>query len=352
MNRLFCYWAFRFFSKLVLPLRYKIRVKKSLNSIKKNKNKGLLIAPNHPAEMDPFIINSILSHKLKVRPVIVEYVFNWAPGFFKKAKAITVPNFELGINSWKRVKMQRTLDTIKDALSNGENVILYPSGRLKPEGFESLNGASLISSLLKEDPTINVLLMRSDGLWGSKFSRAWTGATPKFFDVFFFGLKTILKNGIFFTPKRRVDIDWKFLSKDIAKTKDKKQINQFIEAYYNQYYDYTKGEMVEQEPLRLVPYSAYNNEPVQLVVPKKEKKYDSREYSKEVIDSVIEKVSNLSNLPKEKINLHSQLTKDLDLDSLDLGDLFSFVSSLHKKKLEINLSEVETLNDLLYLSST
>lgn len=351
MNRALCYWAFSIFSKIVLPLRYKIRLKKSLKNVKKNKKRGLLIAPNHPAEIDPFIINSVLGFQLQPRPVIVEYVFKWAPRFFKKAKAITVPNFETSINSYKRAKMQRTLDTIKEALHNGENVILYPSGRLKPEGHESLNGASLISSLLKLDPSISVLLMRSDGLWGSKFSRAWTGGTPNFFEVFSFGIKAILKNWIFFTPKRHVEIDWKFLPKDVAKTQDKKEINQYIEKYYNQYHDYTKGEKVEKEPLRLIPYSVYDQKPPQLIVSKKEKTYDDRQYSSEFIDTVLEKVSELTNLPKDKISLNSNLTRELDLDSLDIGELFSFVSSLHKKKIEINMADIETLKDLLYLST-
>jgi long-chain-fatty-acid--[acyl-carrier-protein] ligase len=58
----------------LLELRYDITVD-GLEQLQGRQ--GILILPNHPAEIDPVILSTILWEILRPRPVVIETFFRW-----------------------------------------------------------------------------------------------------------------------------------------------------------------------------------------------------------------------------------------------------------------------------------
>lgn len=143
--------------------------------------------------------------------------------------------------------------------SKGENFLIYPSGHLKREGHENIGGNSFIHSILENCPDVQVVLVRTDGLWGSSFSCAFTGDSPDFWKKISCGMKKALKNGIFFMPRRKVTIEFEADPKGFPYKGTRLQLNQFLEEWYNRYLN-EEGKIVTSEPLRLVSYSRFSKD--------------------------------------------------------------------------------------------
>jgi hypothetical protein len=80
-----------------------------------------------------------------------------------------------------------------------------------------------------------VIGVRISGLWGSMWSKAYTGKSPDFFTQLAKGLFFTLANLIFFLPKRAVLLEFEDLT-SIAKSEaqlGKKSFNSFLEDFYN-----------------------------------------------------------------------------------------------------------------------
>ncbi len=78
----------------------------------------------------------------------------------------------------------------------------------KDDGFEIIGGASFVHRLLRLCPDLNIVLVRTTGLWGSQFSRAITGISPNFGQILRRCAKLLCKSGFFFMPKRKVKVEF------------------------------------------------------------------------------------------------------------------------------------------------
>ena len=189
-----------------MSLRYRIKVKGKELLTKENLSRkgGILFLPNHPAHVDPILLSMHLWPKFQIRPLVVEYVYmqKGIHAILKMIHALSVPNFETSMNEVKLRKTQEVLDKIANGLKEGDNFILYPSGRLKLTGKEILGGASAAHSILQKTPETNVVLIRTVGLWGSSFSRAITGKSPDFLGTILKNLKWVLKLYFFHAKKK------------------------------------------------------------------------------------------------------------------------------------------------------
>lgn len=333
-----------FFCLRVLSLRYRITVK-GLDKLKQdrfNKEMGILFIPNHPAHMDPFFNSIILWPKFRLRPLIVDYVFNIPilKPLFSLVKALSIPNFEIGVNEYKVKKGEIAMRAIAEGLKKGENFLVYPSGRLKATGKEMIGGASGTHELLKECPDANVVLVRTTGLWGSSFSKAILGKSPPLGKNVFRGIKVVLKNFIFFTPRRKVLIEIEPNPEGLPRGAEssRRDLNRYLENWYNQYPD-ENGNIQEVEPLKLVSYSFWRNNVPQVV--KSEKKNNN---NVQVADQTREKIYNaikrILEKPELDINPDMSLAFDLGMDSLSIAELITVltknfeVSELHPEDLE------------------
>ncbi len=306
--------------RLLLCLRYKIEVKglDEVLSIKKGKA-GLLFLPNHPAEIDPIIVMAVLGPHFFPRSIIVEHFYQ-LKGFKKIldcGRVVPVPSMEEKANKWKKKELSKIFTYIKDRLSEGENFMIYPAGKLKRSGVERVGGASFVHALVTEQRDAKVVLVRTTGLWGSSFSVAKTGQTPPFGKTLLFGAKVVLKNGVFFAPKRKIVIEFN-IDPPFSRNEGRLEFNRALELWYNKYPE-------EEEPLTQVPYFFWKKEPLEIFQGKSVD--EGREYSisPKVKEEVISYLATLSQASKEKITEDSDLAFDLGLDSLDIAEVHSFL---------------------------
>lgn len=201
------------------------------------KKPGMLILPNHPALIDPIIVYSRIAG-LGPRPLADEAQMS---GFAQRlaarmVRAVTIPDMgKAGRGGVKDVR--RGLENIVNALEAGDNVLLYPAGQLCRSAKETLGGKSAVAHILAAAPDVRVVLVRTGGLWGSRFSYAY-GKAPRFMRVLFHGALAVIGNLFFLVPKRSVHI---FFAEpenlpalvNAARAGDKASVNRSLEDFYN-----------------------------------------------------------------------------------------------------------------------
>ena len=195
-----------FFARFLLSMRYTIKIT-GLSKIQ-HKN-GVLILPNHPAEIDPSIISIILWREFKLRPVVLEdfYYMPVLNTLFRMLRTLPMPDMEKGRSQFKLRRINSVINEITNGLERGDNFLLYPSGRLSRDGSEMIGGASAINSFLQNSPDANLILARTKGLWGSSFSCVYRNKRPYLFKQMISGEGVLLLNLLFFTPRRKINID-------------------------------------------------------------------------------------------------------------------------------------------------
>ena len=341
---------FVFITKKLISLRYDVKVH-GLSRIAKKKLKkesGILFLPNHPAEIDPVILMSILMKPFKPRPLVVEYFF-YGKGmnfFMKLAGAFPIPQVETTANQWKLRQVERAFATVKEGIEDGQNFLIYPSGHLKKEAYEVVGGNSFIHRLIHECPDVKIVLIRTQGLWGSCFSRALTGEVPNFWEVFKTGVQVLLTNFLFFAPKRRVDLDFEIDPKEFPRNGTRLEINRFLESWYNTYTSEDGNELID-EPLKLVSYKR-NQEVYPEIIRDKTKKtiVETVNVSDEIRKSVTEKVAELAEIPTRKLRDGFVLATDLALDSLDIATIHTFLDEKYDIR-DLKLEDLQTVADVL-----
>ena len=218
----------------LLRLRYRIQVT-GLREIKKSRRddqRPVLFLPNHQALIDPVILMSLLFNAFAPRPLADEQqtshpLFRW---LMAQLRAIRIP--DLNTNGQQvREQVFAGIEEIVAALKQGDSVLLYPSGRISRGNLEQIGGNSGAATVVHGVPEARIVLVRLRGLWGSRFSRA-QGIPSLLKDIGRLTL-AVLANGIFFMPRRRVEID--FIEPDDfpARNADKQTINRYLEDFYN-----------------------------------------------------------------------------------------------------------------------
>ena len=272
---------------------------------------GILFLPNHPALIDPVIMYSRLAG-LRPRPLADERQMrgplqSLAAGIIH---AVTIPDLQKDGKSGSAGVMAG-LENIIAALKQGDNVLLYPAGRVYRSSRESLGANSAVARILSEIPTARVVLARTTGLWGSAFSYAG-GTTPNFSRLLRRGLLTVLGNAIFFTPRRKVDIEFVEPS-DLPRDGDRMRLNSYLETFYN---------AVERPAMAVprrfwqgsapVPVTAHNRDSGQgrLSIP---------DDTRETVYALIREYAGLAG--DHPLSPEHMLNSDLHLDSLALVEL-------------------------------
>ena len=310
----------------LLSLRYRIEVVglDKVHSKSCSKKGGILFLPNHPAEIDPVILESVLWQAFKPCPLVVEHFyylkgFQW---FMDLIGAMPLPTMDALANKRRAKKVKKQFDNVVDALNEKRNFLIYPSGRLKVGGAEVLGGASFIHDLLHAAPQTNVVLVRTTGLWGSRFSRAITGSSPDFGKTLKECFWILLKNGLFFTPKRDVRIEIEPAPSDFPYTASRLELNQYLQAWYNR--PFKDG----VEKIRLIPYFFWKRDLIAITaLPPVEpvQKEDLKPIPQPIQDAVFKEIARLSQRPQAEIQRGMHLSQDLGLDSLDVAEIYVFL---------------------------
>ncbi len=323
--------------KALLSLRYKCSVKN--RKLFKQCSSGILLLPNHPAEMDPVILSSLLWLKYKIRPVVTES-FYYMPGVhqvLKIMRAFPMPDMENGCGILKKRRIEKVLLEIASALKNGDNVLMYPSGHLMRSGSEYLGAASGVESIIKLFPEAQIILARTKGLWGSSFSTASTGgSTPNLVNAFKGGLKILLLNFIFFAPKRKVSIEFKSSEMDF-RNRDRLEINRSMEEYYNEDGEEKVNSVSTHFLTRSIPfYDSF------LTI----SEADLSGFEEDEIQSVLKSLAKFLKVEPSMLTVLSKLDEDLGLDSLTRSELLLWLDDEYEVS-DVEITEIKTVGDLV-----
>ena len=342
--------AFCFVSRAILSLRYRIEVRgldrTALSRLKPGR--GTLFLPNHPALVDPLMIALFLWPYFQMRPIVVDYIYRTPVlrYFLRVMNAVVIPNFSTSVNGFKVNNAKRAVSQVLDGLKQGDSFLLYPSGRLKSSGKEVVGGSSATHDVLEKDPDVNIVLIRTTGLWGSRFSRALTGRSPDLFSTMFFCIKKTFKSFVFFLPRRRVLIEMEFQPPNFPRRGDRVAINRYLEEWFNRYSD-EKGTVKEEEPLQLISYSCWRQD-LPEVVPSKDKEKSGEEItiSPKTKERIFASIQKIVEKPGLEIRPEMSLAADLGLDSLQIAELVSFISQNYHIA-DLHPGDLETVGDAL-----
>ncbi|HWS00269.1 MAG TPA: lysophospholipid acyltransferase family protein, partial [Prolixibacteraceae bacterium] len=192
--------------RLLLLTRYKVRLKGSENI---RNDSPVLFLPNHQALVDPLILLSQIYRFTDVTPVITERFYDIPvfKSFFRGLGAIRVSDLELGNRDTKVLKV--ITRSVNKGFKRKKNIVLYPSGQIAGQGYEKIfNKKSAHQIVLNLPGDVQVIGVRISGLWGSTWSKAYSGKSPNFLIQLLKGFFYTLANLIFFVPKRTVTIEF------------------------------------------------------------------------------------------------------------------------------------------------
>ncbi|MFH1476388.1 MAG: AMP-binding protein [Verrucomicrobiota bacterium] len=216
----------------LLRLRYRINVN-GMEQIAARGRGGILFLPNHPALIDPFIVWSQLSRHFRVSALADKDQMNrpilrWiAP----RVGVRMIPD-PLKYGEACQTEVARVLADCVAGLKRGENLLLYPAGHIQHQSREDLGGNSAVEFILQNMPEVRVVLIRTQGLWGSRFSFAYSGGPPRVGRVLGQGILAILANGIFFGPRRHISIE-PAEPADLPGNAGRGTLNRYLENFYN-----------------------------------------------------------------------------------------------------------------------
>ena len=216
----------------VLSLRYRVRVR-GLAEVRKLEG-PLLILPNHPAYVDPPIVLSSLFRALQPRPLLYEGHFKnpLLYLFMPLLDALRVPGLDQA-SAEARARTEAALDGVKQALREGQNVILWPAGHITRTGVEKLGANRTVSDVLREVPETKVVLVKTRGLWGSRFSWGWDGQRPPLGKRLLRGVGLLLANLLFFAPRREVEVTLEPGDRSRLPAVERDVVNPWLEEWYN-----------------------------------------------------------------------------------------------------------------------
>jgi len=306
-------WALRNFAKLCLHLRYRVRLS-GLDEIAGKGKSGILFLPNHPALIDPIILLTYLQKDFAVKALAdKDQIDRFFIRFLARRVGVRpIPDIaKHGVSS--REHIERELTACVELLKAGENVLLYPSGRVYRQYLEDLGGNSAAGRILNEIPDVRIVMVRTRGLWGSAFS--WAGGRePDVAKVLKKSVVSLLLGGVFFAPRREVTIEF-HEPEDLPRRADRNTLNRFLEAYYND----------EAPKNTYVPYTFWDRRSVRQldepdVAPSVSKLEAVPESTREIVTEYLKKLADV-----EKISDEDRLGRDLGLDSLARGELLVFL---------------------------
>ncbi len=224
--------VFWFVVRWVLSLRYRVRVEgaEALAELRG----PTIVMPNHPAYIDPPLVLSHLRLHAPLRPLVYTGTYRLAALYpvMRAMGAVEVPELRAHSRSAQQAALAM-IERITSALRRGESILVYPAGRLQQQGQESIGATRAPAELLRACPEANVVLVRTRGLWGSRFSWARTGHQPKLLRVALRGVADVLANLILLMPRRPVTMTVEVVSRGQLPPPERELLNPFLEEWYN-----------------------------------------------------------------------------------------------------------------------
>jgi long-chain-fatty-acid--[acyl-carrier-protein] ligase len=222
-------WAL---GSLIRMLRYRVHVH-GWEQIRQLKGPTLVL-PNHPGYIDPPLLLTIFWPTLRPRPMLYEGHFR-SPllrPLIPLLEAVPVPDLYQPSDE-ARALVQRAIAEIVDGLAQGRNYILWPTGQVQRDGVERLGPALAASDILKAAPNVNLVLIRTRGLWGSRFTYARTGQAPELMRELKRSALILLSNLFLFMPRRRIEVTVELIDRSKLPGLGRETLNPWLERWYN-----------------------------------------------------------------------------------------------------------------------
>ena len=301
-----------FLVRFVLWLRYRVRVH-GLTGIRPD-GRPILFLPNHPALIDPVIVTSRLYPGFQPRPLADEAQVErfFVRRLARLLRVIVIPDLSRG-GRQQTEEVRAGISRVADALRRGDNVLLYPAGRLMRGPKEDLGANSAVADIVHSVEEVRIVLVRTTGLWGSSFSRAnglpsLTGGLGK-------KVLALLAGGLLFMPRRRVDIEVREAD-DFPRRADKMTMNRYLEAFYNR----------RSQPRIRVPLFWWQGQAREEAEPMRaEEERDTSVVPDSVRALVLAKIRELAGI--DQVRDEDHLARDLGMDSLVLVEFGVFLNT-------------------------
>jgi acyl-CoA synthetase (AMP-forming)/AMP-acid ligase II/1-acyl-sn-glycerol-3-phosphate acyltransferase/acyl carrier protein len=317
----------------MLRLRYRIEVI-GLDKIDNTGDRGgILFLPNHPAWIDPVILMTTLYERFQPRP-LADYEetdrFYIRP-MMKLVNAIRIPNLA---KNGRRAKDEITsgIDRVAKGLRDGDNIILYPAGRLYRSHYENLGAKSAVHTILANNPGQQIVLVRTSGLWGSRFS--WANGRPVAINNVKGGILFGLANLVFFGPRRKITVE---ISEplDFPRHEDRMTMNRYLEAFYNS----------KPLPNLHVPYYWWQGgRPVARPEPAgKTGEPDLSHVPASVKSQVLTHIQDINGIAVVKVT--DRLAQDIGMDSLAIMELATWLEEEFGR--ETDVESLRTVGDVI-----
>ncbi|MCE5316412.1 MAG: 1-acyl-sn-glycerol-3-phosphate acyltransferase, partial [Parachlamydia sp.] len=214
--------SFVLYHSLILPLRYRVNVVgvKRVGTHLSDEKGGVLFLSNHPSHLDPSMVGYALwQNQIRLYIWTVDYVFKhiftrFAARSSDSVKLLKVPDVFEGRSASHADKSQRLIRKTVEKLRKGDNVLFFPGGKQKHAAYEEVSGKSAVQRILKLYPNVNIVMVTVKGMWGSRFSRAVKKSERSNLKAnsilrFLWNiLKIVLLNGLFFIPRRNIQIEF------------------------------------------------------------------------------------------------------------------------------------------------
>jgi len=193
---------------------------------------GILFLAAHPTLVDPFLLISELHPRFA--PTLVagrdhaaSAPLRWLARLLG-ARALPDPSSH---GHHCREALNTELMALARHLTQGRNLVLFPGGRLARQRTEDLSDNSVVASILRQAPGTRVVVVRLQGLWGSRFSAA-SGKRPVLGVELFKSLGYLWANGLFFMPRREVQLVFDELA-GLPLEAGRQGVNQALETSLN-----------------------------------------------------------------------------------------------------------------------
>lgn len=347
---------FRIFHYSLLPLRYSVKAV-GLEKLQQGKA-GYLFLCNHPSHLDPILVGTTLVKKAGLPVSIWSMDFVYKNPYAKFAarnnddiRMLKVPNAHEHRTYKNNYKIRRLIHRTVRGLKTGENILFFPAGYQKFTPRDEINGKSAMEKILKIYPDVNIVLVKIHGMWGSRFSKAvsrsersnlrgsgWLRFMQKM-------VKMLLMNGVFFIPKRKVTIEFVPVKDTFPRTGTRQEINQYIENFYN------RGYGIEGEPLQKVPDFWWKHSYSESEYNKKGYQFDLSLVPERVQNDVVLALSEISQMPKEKITHNLLIDRDICLDSLEIADVLSTLEKKYPHCQKLAPNHLTTVGHLMALTA-
>ena len=197
-----------------------------------------LVLPNHPAMVDPMLVTAEL-WQTPIKPLVDELFLDRGGVSGKVLRtlgAVRVPDLRKH-RSEAGAKIARGLTgVVTDALAAGNNVIFYPAGHIWTEPKEEIGTRQLAYNVCRElPPNVEVVCVRTEGLWGSIWSRKGRSGSPSFAPTL---IKSVLLWLVVLVTRRRRKVTMTFENmtdhvRDWSSTLTRLEFNKRLEAWYN-----------------------------------------------------------------------------------------------------------------------